>query len=143
MYCLISLIVKKCSKEKQITPVVVWKERINKKKQDTTEYLVKIDQLCVVFRYISINNRKWYTIPKDIKICAFFLGFIAVSDCIAKPFKTEMVIDEYICPNLESKVRMLGVYGGRYKRACPKCRFCLLCCTRIKFNFKRYCETSS
>ncbi|KAF9805538.1 hypothetical protein SFRURICE_020923 [Spodoptera frugiperda] len=44
---------------------------------DTTQDLSKIDQLSVVFRYISVTEND-DNVPKEIKICESFLGFIAV-----------------------------------------------------------------
>nr|CAI5863040.1 unnamed protein product [Callosobruchus analis] len=49
---------------------------------DTTQDLSKIDQLSVVFRYISVTEND-DNVPKEIKICESFLGFIAVTDCSA------------------------------------------------------------
>nr|CAI5870322.1 unnamed protein product [Callosobruchus analis] len=43
---------------------------------DTTQDLPKIDQLSVVFRYISVTEND-DNVPKEIKICESFLGFIA------------------------------------------------------------------
>ena len=86
---------------------------------DTTQDLSKIDQLSVVFRYISITEND--DVPKQIKICESFLGFTSVADCTAEGLKTEILntIEEYGI-NL-SKCRgqgydganaMSGVYGG-------------------------------
>nr|CAI5839214.1 unnamed protein product [Callosobruchus analis] len=54
---------------------------------DTTQDLSKIDQLSVVFRYISVTEND-DNVPKEIKICESFLGFIAVTDCSAAGLKT-------------------------------------------------------
>nr|CAI5850748.1 unnamed protein product [Callosobruchus analis] len=68
---------------------------------DTTQDLSKIDQLSVVFRYISVTEND-DNVPKEIKICESFLGFIAVTDCSAAGLKTG-----YDGANV-----MSGVYGG-------------------------------
>nr|CAI5843237.1 unnamed protein product [Callosobruchus analis] len=54
---------------------------------DTAQDLSKIDQLSVVFRYISVTEND-DNVPKEIKICESFLGFIAVTDCSAAGLKT-------------------------------------------------------
>nr|CAI5844309.1 unnamed protein product [Callosobruchus analis] len=54
---------------------------------DTTQDLSKIDQLSVVFRYISVIEND-NNVPKEIKICESVLGFIAVTDCSAAGLKT-------------------------------------------------------
>nr|CAI5847008.1 unnamed protein product [Callosobruchus analis] len=54
---------------------------------DTTQDLTKIDQLSVVFRYISVTEND-DNVNKEIKICESFLGFIAVTDCSAAGLKT-------------------------------------------------------
>lgn len=45
---------------------------------DTTQDLSKIDQLSVVFQYISITEND-DNVPKELKICESFLGFIAIA----------------------------------------------------------------
>nr|CAI5841066.1 unnamed protein product [Callosobruchus analis] len=54
---------------------------------DTTQDLSKVDQLSVVFRYISVTEND-DNVPKEIKICESFLGFIAVTGCSAAGLKT-------------------------------------------------------
>nr|CAI5865135.1 unnamed protein product [Callosobruchus analis] len=76
---------------------------------DATQDLSKIDQLSVVFRYISVteNDDK---VPKEIKICESFLGFIAVTDCSAAVYG----IDLTKCrgQGYDGANVMSGVYGG-------------------------------
>nr|CAI5870215.1 unnamed protein product [Callosobruchus analis] len=54
---------------------------------DTTQELSKIDQLSVVFPYILVTEND-DNVPKEIKICESFLGFIAVTDCSTAGLKT-------------------------------------------------------
>jgi len=87
---------------------------------DTTQDLSKMDQLSVVFRYISTtenNNR----VPKEIKICESFLGFTSVTDCSAEGLKTKILktIKEYGIDLSKCRGQgydganvMSGVYGG-------------------------------
>nr|CAI5820579.1 unnamed protein product [Callosobruchus analis] len=76
---------------------------------DTTQGLSKIDQLSVVFRYISVTEND-DNVPKEIKICESFLGFIAVTDCSA----AEYGIDLTKCrgQGYDGANVMSGVYGG-------------------------------
>lgn len=87
---------------------------------DTTQDLSKIDQLSVVFRYISVTEND-DNVPKEIKICESFLGFIAVTDCSAAGLKTvilnltkEYGIDLTKCrgQGYDGANVMSGVYGG-------------------------------
>nr|CAI5839965.1 unnamed protein product [Callosobruchus analis] len=87
---------------------------------DTTQDLSKIDQLSVVFRYISVTEND-DNVPKEIKICESFLGFIAVTDCSAAGLKTvilsltkEYGIDMTKCrgQGYDGANVMSGVYGG-------------------------------
>nr|CAI5832529.1 unnamed protein product [Callosobruchus analis] len=86
---------------------------------DTTQDLSKIDQLSVVFRYISVTEND-DNVPKEIKICESFLGFIAVTDCSAAGLKTvilnltkEYGIDLTKCrgQGYDGANVMSGVYG--------------------------------
>nr|CAH7749995.1 unnamed protein product [Callosobruchus chinensis] len=76
---------------------------------DTTQDLSKIDQLSVVFRYIWVTEND-DNVPKEIKICESFLGFIAVTDCSA----AEYGIDLTKCrgQGYNGANVMSGVYGG-------------------------------
>nr|CAI5832819.1 unnamed protein product [Callosobruchus analis] len=76
---------------------------------DTTQDLSKTDQLSVVFRYISVTEND-DNVPKEIKICESFLGFIAVTDCGA----AEYGIDLTKCrgQGYDGANVMSGVYGG-------------------------------
>ena len=87
---------------------------------DTTQDLSKIDQLSVVFRYISVTEND-DNVPKEIKICESFLGFIAVTDCSAAGLKTDILnltkeygIDLTKCrgQGYDGANVMSGVYGG-------------------------------
>ncbi|CAH1980142.1 unnamed protein product [Acanthoscelides obtectus] len=89
---------------------------------DTTQDLSKIDQLSVVFRYISVTEND-DNVPKEIKICESFLGFIrvAVTDCSAAGLKTaflnltkEYGIDLTKCrgQGYDGANVMSGIYGG-------------------------------
>nr|CAI5834429.1 unnamed protein product [Callosobruchus analis] len=87
---------------------------------DTTQDLSKIDQLSVVFRCISVTEND-DNVPKEIKICESFLGFIAVTDCSAAGLKTvilnltkEYGIDLTKCRGhgYDGANVMSGVYGG-------------------------------
>lgn len=87
---------------------------------DTTQDLSKIDQLSVIFRYISITEND-DRVPKEIKICESFLGFISVADCSAEGLKTEILntIKEYGIDLSKCRGQgydganvMSGVYGG-------------------------------
>nr|CAI5848433.1 unnamed protein product [Callosobruchus analis] len=87
---------------------------------DTTQDLSKIDQLSVIFRYISVTEND-DNVPKEIKICESFLGFIAVTDCSAAGLKTvilnltkEYGIDLTKCrgQGYDGANIMSGVYGG-------------------------------
>nr|CAI5843870.1 unnamed protein product [Callosobruchus analis] len=87
---------------------------------DTTQDLSKIDQLSVVFRYISVTEND-DNVPKEIKICESFLVFIAVTDCSAAGLKTvilnltkEYGIDLTKCrgQGCDGANVMSGVYGG-------------------------------
>nr|CAI5832734.1 unnamed protein product [Callosobruchus analis] len=87
---------------------------------DTTQDLSKIDQLSVVFRYISVTEND-DNVLKEIKICESFLGFIAVTDCSAAGLKTvilnltkEYGIDLTKCrgQGYDGANVMSGVYGG-------------------------------
>nr|CAI5866546.1 unnamed protein product [Callosobruchus analis] len=87
---------------------------------DTTQDLSNIDQLSVVFRYISVTEND-DNVPKEIKICESFLGFIAVTDCSAAGLKTvilnltkEYGIDLTKCrrQKYDGTNVMSGVYGG-------------------------------
>nr|CAI5869191.1 unnamed protein product [Callosobruchus analis] len=87
---------------------------------DTTQDLSKIDQLSVVFRHISVTEND-DNVPKEIKICESFLGFIAVTDCSAAGLKTvilnltkEYGIDLTKCrgQRYDGANVMSGVYGG-------------------------------
>nr|CAI5834089.1 unnamed protein product [Callosobruchus analis] len=86
---------------------------------DTTQDLSKIDQLSVVFRYISVTEND-DDVPKEIKICESFLEFIAVTDCSAAGLKTvilnfkEYGIDLTKCrgQGYDGANVMSGVYGG-------------------------------
>lgn len=87
---------------------------------DTTQDLSKIDQLSIVFRYISITEND-DNVPKELKICESFLGFTAVSDCRAEGLKTEILntIKEYGIDLTKCRGQgydganvMSGVYGG-------------------------------
>nr|CAI5823596.1 unnamed protein product [Callosobruchus analis] len=86
---------------------------------DTTQNLSKIDQLYVVFRYIS-GTENDDNVTKEIKICESFLGFIAVTDCSAAGPKTvilnltkEYGIDLTKCrgQGYDGANVMSGVYG--------------------------------
>nr|CAI5824856.1 unnamed protein product [Callosobruchus analis] len=87
---------------------------------DTTQDLSKIDQLSVVFRYISVTEND-DNVPKEIKICESFLGFIAVTDCSAVGLKTvilnltkEYLIDLTKCrgQGYDGTNVLSVVYGG-------------------------------
>nr|CAI5837812.1 unnamed protein product [Callosobruchus analis] len=87
---------------------------------DTTQDLSKIDQLSVVFRYITVTEND-DNVPKGIKICESFLGFIAVTDCSAAGLKTvilnlakEYGIDLTKCrgQGYDGANVISGVYGG-------------------------------
>nr|CAI5869033.1 unnamed protein product [Callosobruchus analis] len=87
---------------------------------DTTQDLSKIDQLSVVFRYISVTEND-DNVPKEIKICESFLGSIVVTDCTAAGLKTvilnltkEYGIDLTKCrgQGYDGANVMSGVYGG-------------------------------
>ncbi|CAK1599564.1 unnamed protein product [Parnassius mnemosyne] len=82
--------------------------------------LSKIDQLSVVFRYISITEND-DNVPKELKICESFLGFIAVSDSCAEGLKIEILntIKEYGIDLSKCRGQgydganvMSGLYGG-------------------------------
>nr|CAI5836805.1 unnamed protein product [Callosobruchus analis] len=83
---------------------------------DTTQDLSKIDQLSVVFRYISVTEND-DNVPKEIKICDIY----AVTDCSAAGLKTvilnltkEYGIDLTKCrgQGYDGANVMSGVYGG-------------------------------
>nr|CAI5836279.1 unnamed protein product [Callosobruchus analis] len=87
---------------------------------DTTQDLPKIDQLSVVFRYISVTEND-DNVPKEIKICESSLGFTAVTDCSAAGLRTvilnltkEYGIDLTKCrgQGYDGANVMSGVYGG-------------------------------
>nr|CAI5836637.1 unnamed protein product [Callosobruchus analis] len=83
---------------------------------DTTQDLSKIDQVSVVFRYISVTEND-DNVPKEIKICEI----LAVTDCSAAGLKTvilnltkEYGIDLTKCrgQGYDGANVMSGVYGG-------------------------------
>nr|CAI5817613.1 unnamed protein product [Callosobruchus analis] len=87
---------------------------------DTTQDLSKIDQLSVVFRYISVTEND-DNVPNEIKIYESFLGYIAVTDCSAAGLKSvilnltkEYGIDLTKCrgQGYDGANVMSGVYGG-------------------------------
>nr|CAI5850761.1 unnamed protein product [Callosobruchus analis] len=87
---------------------------------DTTQDLSKIDQLSVVFRYISVTEND-DNVPKEIKICESSLGSIAVTDCSAAGLKTVILNLTKECGIDLTKCRgqgydganvMSDVYGG-------------------------------
>nr|CAI5858566.1 unnamed protein product [Callosobruchus analis] len=55
---------------------------------DKTQDLSKIDQLSVVFRYISVREND-DNVPKEIKICESFLGFITVTDFVDNRYNNQ------------------------------------------------------
>lgn len=86
---------------------------------DTTQDLSKIDQLSVVFRYVSITEYNY--VPKEIKICKSFLGFKSIADGTAAGLETVILntikkygIDLFKCrrQGYDGANVMSGVYGG-------------------------------
>ncbi|XP_026471498.1 zinc finger MYM-type protein 1-like [Ctenocephalides felis] len=87
---------------------------------DTTQDLSKIDQLSLVFRYISIGE-DGNNVPKELKICQSFLRFVAVNDSRAEGLKIEILsifnqygIDLTKCrgQGYDGANVMSSVYGG-------------------------------
>nr|CAI5824148.1 unnamed protein product [Callosobruchus analis] len=114
---------------------------------DTTQ-----DQLSVVFRYISVTEND-DNVPKKIKICESFLGFIAVTDWSAAGLKTvilnltkEYGIDLTKCrgQGYDGANVMSGGYGGLQtliKEHAPNADY--VHCAAHALNLERCYETCS